>query len=532
MYPGPTPWQVRSSFVEPVAIPAPAPGDEPLVCVSFNRGWLPVVLGALLQLAQPAAWAAPSDAARTAVLLDVQDLLAAFGGAGGCMELRWHDANCSLQVSTDAGATWTNVAGWPDPGPPDCLHPTLRIDAGGNLQISFDGGVTWTTITGWPPPPPPNPGGASTAQLACNIATHLAQNIIQGALVSAIHSFDTSISDGLAVSALVALIPGFGPESALAIDAAIGIVYLIYNTGSLSDYRTASTSAVLASDLQCAIYHAILADGMVTAGNYAAVVAAIAAIGYTPSDVQTAINSFVSTLGQNGLLAAQQAGGIVQGNCAACGGGQPCAVFNGTDDFLVASSLAGFHSAPFSVIGWTSSATSAANVIGKDRAAALNGWMLNCGGAGSPSMFFLTNNGPSSANVQISGSAANGPSATAATWDGAIAKLYRAGAQVATGADTIPAASDGTQGVAIGKVTGQPFFNGKMLDLRLYSGVLSPADIATFYTTGPGAYPVLSSAPLVAQWKFADLAGGAAADSSGNGHSAAWNGTGAHWGAW
>ena len=315
----PTPgWQPASSFQQPVVPPDAEPDDTPAVSVCFAQAWLPYVIGALMQLIQPTTWDTTDPTVLQTALERATALQEMFGTAEGCMQIRWHDGNCSLQISTDNGATWTNVSGWPDPGPPDCLHPMLRIDVGGNLQITYDGGTTWTTIDGWPPHTPPNPGGTGVDQFACNIATHLAQDIIQGALVSAISSFDSSLSAGLAVSSLVAIIPGLGPEYALAIDAAVGIVYLIYNTGSIGDYRTASTSAVLAHDLQCAIYNAIKADGMVTAANYAAVVAAIAAIMYSPSDVQTAINDFITSLGLNGLLAAQRAGGIVAGDCSLC----------------------------------------------------------------------------------------------------------------------------------------------------------------------------------------------------------------------
>src|SRR6202008_117849 len=105
-----------------------------------------------------------------------------------------------------------------------------------------------------------------------------------------------------------------------------------------------------------AIYSAISADGMVTAANAATVAANIHAIAWTPSDVQTAIDGFISSLGTNGLLAAQQAGGIVTGDCSACTSPPPansnCALFNGTNDYAAMGGFWNPGSGPFTVMLW------------------------------------------------------------------------------------------------------------------------------------------------------------------------------------
>jgi hypothetical protein len=282
-------WLPTSSYVEPVTPPSVEPDATPQVQLCFSAAWLPYILGCLAQLSQPTTWDS-SDPTVVQLAQDrSQELMSMFAEAGACEVLEMRISDCLLQFSVDGGTTWTTVSDWSE-----------------------------LTDSCLPSPPPPNPTGATTAQGACNVATFLAEQIIQGALVSVVNSFNSSLSLAAATAAVIAIIPGWGTALAAAIDAAAGL-YRIINGGNLSDFTTASTSSTLAKDLQCAIFGAIAADGAVTAGNYAAVAAAVTAIAYSPSDVQTAIDDYVSTLGVNGLLAAQLTGGLYVGDCSDCG---------------------------------------------------------------------------------------------------------------------------------------------------------------------------------------------------------------------
>ena len=81
----PTPtWRQRGSFVEPVTPPNSAPCDPPLICFSVNQGWLPYVLGALMQLAQPSTWIVADDAALADILGRATDLINCVGTAVPC----------------------------------------------------------------------------------------------------------------------------------------------------------------------------------------------------------------------------------------------------------------------------------------------------------------------------------------------------------------------------------------------------------------------------------------------------------------
>jgi hypothetical protein len=73
-----------SSFTQPVADPGIDPGVGPLICVHFNRDWLPVVLGALLQLCQPPSWDVDDPDDLNTVLGRATALLNAFSEAELC----------------------------------------------------------------------------------------------------------------------------------------------------------------------------------------------------------------------------------------------------------------------------------------------------------------------------------------------------------------------------------------------------------------------------------------------------------------
>ena len=102
----------RTSYAEPVTDPGTAPGDDPLICIQVNAGWVPYICGCVLQLAQPPAWTA--DAAALPDLLGrVTDLIARIGTAGECMAPEFRlTAGCGLQYSLDGGTTWLDVTDW------------------------------------------------------------------------------------------------------------------------------------------------------------------------------------------------------------------------------------------------------------------------------------------------------------------------------------------------------------------------------------------------------------------------------------
>jgi hypothetical protein len=74
----------KPSFTQAVAAPSTDPGSGPFICAHFNREWLPVVLGALLQLCQPPSWAVDDPDTLNTVLGWATELLNLFSEAGAC----------------------------------------------------------------------------------------------------------------------------------------------------------------------------------------------------------------------------------------------------------------------------------------------------------------------------------------------------------------------------------------------------------------------------------------------------------------
>ena len=75
-------WLPASSYVEPVTPVDAEPDASPGVSVCFNAAWLPYVLGALQQLAQPSTWDTSDPTTLQTALDRAQALLGLFGNAG------------------------------------------------------------------------------------------------------------------------------------------------------------------------------------------------------------------------------------------------------------------------------------------------------------------------------------------------------------------------------------------------------------------------------------------------------------------
>lgn len=100
----PDAWDVRPSYVEPVADPGTAPGDYPRVCLSISAAWIPYILGALTQLAQPKAWAVAAGALPD-LLGRVQDLIAMIGSAGSCVMTQYGRASILIPAGQASAGT-------------------------------------------------------------------------------------------------------------------------------------------------------------------------------------------------------------------------------------------------------------------------------------------------------------------------------------------------------------------------------------------------------------------------------------------
>lgn len=328
-------WQQQGSFENAEIAVTEDPDSGDLVCLPpINRHWLPFVQGCLDQMNNPSSWLVADDDAMNAVLERVQRLKQMFGQWGDCMsyQIRFDAGTCQLQSSTDGGSTWEEIPGWGDLD--SCLPPQTQIsfDEGCTLSESSDGGETFTAVPGWIDnfggcvqkyTPiiglPPNPGDQDPDQLACSIATYLAENIIIGSMgkaVTAIQDDLTLLQFGLSV---LNIIPEF-VLVALAADAFSGI-YGAVKEGELSDFEDALTDATLLSDVKCAIYGCIVGQGYVKPENFECIQLAVGSISYSHSDVIDAIKGYLTSLGPTGLAQLSQVAGLEEGaDCSGCTG--------------------------------------------------------------------------------------------------------------------------------------------------------------------------------------------------------------------
>jgi Collagen triple helix repeat (20 copies) len=317
----------RVGFFE-VTPPGKPPGESPCLLVPINEEWIPILVGAATLLLRADNWNL-GDTSPEEVIGQASDLLAAITEADNYM-WRFHD--CTLQFSADAGVSWTDVTDWATgahgcfdgapgaPGAPGATGPAGADGAPGAPGATGPAGADGAPgATGAPysPGPVPNPQGASGDQNACNVAAYLATSVIKASLqkaIDAINADEDLIYTGIAI---VALIPG----ADIPLDLFMGGAALIYKqiqAGTLSDYTAAMADTGLWSDIVCAIYTAILADGQVTNGNFASLVAKVGAVSYAHSAVMTTIVDYLNSLGSQGLEQVQATGGLYVGDCSAC----------------------------------------------------------------------------------------------------------------------------------------------------------------------------------------------------------------------
>ena len=223
------------------------------------------------------------------------------GPPGPATQVRF-TAGCGLEYSTDSGATWLAVPGW--------------LDNAASCFAGFDGGTIPAGRID--PGSPPTIGDGTIESRACNISAYLAQVVLRGALNKAQSDAGltkTALEFG---AGLAGLVLGFGIGDVLFV-AAAGILYDLVDGANLADFTAAAADETLWSDVTCAIYGAIRTDGEVTAGNFAAVGAALNGLTYTHSEIPTALALFWGGVGVEAARRTQVAGALNLADCSGCG---------------------------------------------------------------------------------------------------------------------------------------------------------------------------------------------------------------------
>lgn len=296
---------LQSSFVSPVPVPAYYPSDAPLVCVQFNADWLPLVIGALSQLTQPAAWQG-DDGTQDAAVQCADDLIGIFSEAYGgafCPMIQITDT-CELQYSNDGGVTWNTATNW------DTFAKMCFVGPAG---VPGSVGPIGPSGPGVPVPLP----GQSTTDLACSISGYLASQVIKEAVQYVVDGINGSQSTVEILAGFLAAV-FLGPEGVVPVVGAINALYGLVEGGTIADYEAALTDTTLWSDVTCAIYEATSGTGYVNDDNFADVLANISAVIYTHTAVVTSIVSYLSAAGAIYLEAAQLPGALAVVDCSGC----------------------------------------------------------------------------------------------------------------------------------------------------------------------------------------------------------------------
>jgi hypothetical protein len=167
-------------------------------------------------------------------------------------------------------------------------------------------------------PPPTNPFGMAPSQKACAVGTYLAQTVLKKSIAQAITGYNADINMVTTGLALITLLPPLSLTAGLALEG-VAIIYRAIGNHTVAAFQDALDDSTLWSRIQCAIVNATNGDGGITAGNTAAVIAAVGAVSYSNADVMTTITDYMTHLGTAGLMAAQTGGAIDAGDCTGCG---------------------------------------------------------------------------------------------------------------------------------------------------------------------------------------------------------------------
>jgi hypothetical protein len=100
------PLSQRGSFLEPVIPPTTEICDAPLYCFSINKDWIPLLVGAAMQLAQPSTWKVNNEADRETAIRRATDLCIEIGNAVQCQSAPY------VPPGTDTPQAACNIAGY------------------------------------------------------------------------------------------------------------------------------------------------------------------------------------------------------------------------------------------------------------------------------------------------------------------------------------------------------------------------------------------------------------------------------------
>lgn len=297
--PSPALLGTNTSYPEPIAIPSSQPGDSPTMCVPINAEWIPIVAGALQQLAQTNIWAGMTEADALAAVGAAWDLIASVANATACTVFSLQfTMGCTLQYSTDGGTTWTDVPGW-DSYFAECVGGST----GGG------GGA-----------PPPDVPGLTGDVLACNMAGYLIQTLLRQVVMDAITKVVASGFLQDVIDTIVALIPGIDATTPLVI-AATDALFTALATGGLATIAAGALTDLVWSKLGCVIYNALNPFIGWTTGAITNVVNAITGSGLAPDAVLAVIANYVSGLGIPALQSITAPAYITTYDCSQCGMG-------------------------------------------------------------------------------------------------------------------------------------------------------------------------------------------------------------------
>lgn len=292
--PSPALLGTTTSYPEPIGIPSAQPGDSPTFCVPINAEWIPIVAGALQQLAQTNIWAGMTEIDALAAVGAAWDLIASVANATACTVFSLQfTMGCTLQYSTDGGTTWTDVPGW------DSYFAAC-------VGSSTGGG-------GGAPPPDVTVDGAT---LACNMAGYLIQTLLRQVIQTIADRIVASgfIEDALDV--LVALIPGIDATMPLVIAATDSLFTTI--SGAIADFLPGALTNLIWSKIGCIIYMAL--DPFVgwTATVLSDLIAAITGATVAPSTVLNAIANYLNGLGVPALQSITAPAYLTTYSCSTC----------------------------------------------------------------------------------------------------------------------------------------------------------------------------------------------------------------------
>jgi len=302
----------------PLTLPDADIWEQPLVCISVNRDWIPIISGALqpMQSSQNWNYSTPEELRRIEVNnATLEAILVDAGACVSCIDYRNSPTNPNLvEVSCDGGETWRD-AFYLNGSPTTTL---TRYNDAGHREISTDGGDTWINDDENDPRFTTPVGETDeTGNAACKAAENITNRAeeIASEIISILTETPTLVAIVFGISTFIVALIGF--PVAIPFVVAFVAVIVSYTVEQIQDALDETAYETFKCIIVCAIENnPVGSQGRVTLVNWDEIVTQVRA--QFTGIAALYFEMFLQVMGSSGLVILSRLGTATGESCDEC----------------------------------------------------------------------------------------------------------------------------------------------------------------------------------------------------------------------